>query len=569
MFSLNNIFQRYNKKIIARVCLAFIMFGFIGNNLFWGAKSPVYFYRDSIMNINWAVYYGKMLKNEKLAYRPDLFRLLEKKKVQRDTNIYYREEYGNIFKGPILKKEKVDLSDLLRFHHPPLWFIFLGGLFAIFGFYSWVVFLGQGIIGVMAILVTYFVGKKICSVSAGLFSAFVLSTLPSFLNICRQGFLETALLPLVLTGIILVDCILKYPLKRINYIFLGLICGVGMLTKTTFSLFVVLFFLIIAIFVDKKKIGYSVFLKNLLIAVILILVLLLPWYMYARGLLYEDIISNFHKGGSQKIIDFGSLFTLLPLIKNVQLGFIFFAVFILGITYFCIKPRFSASYLIAFLFFGYIFVILVPIAVISRYFSPFLPLITVLISCAVVDIPRFKRIIIIFLIGVSFAHGYGWFALGVFSRADQMIYFYDDIGVKYNRKYPVYSVDIKSSKLFSSYIPLPIMQQKAVYSIIKEISSPSGLKLIKITWSDKHILEARTLAAGLSLYSMFESFPLIIENPSPYQHEFFSGRIWLFVRGLNEDIESFLNINKKKSKTRYIRSIFLSPAIICDIFLEI
>jgi hypothetical protein len=550
--------QRYSKIIIS-VGLSLIIFGYILNNLFWGIKSPIYFYRDSIMNIHWAVCYGKTLRNEVSAYHPDLFDILESNHIKRDSNIYYPEEYSKIFKGPIAKKEKITIKDLLKFHHPPLWFTFLGGLFAVFGFQIWIIYFAQTILGAITIWLTYLAAKKILSPTTGLLSAFILSTLPSFLIITRQGFLEAMICPMVLIGIMLVDYILKNPIRLAYYLILGFVCSIGMLIKSTFFIYSISFFIVIIVFVDKKRISYSLFLKNLIFSIVLNIFIALPWYIYAYESFLYYFITSLCKGRAQFLLDPKNILIIFNIL-NGQLGSILFILLIIEIIYFCFKPRLNVTSLTFFLILGYLLTIFLPLAV--RHFSPFLPLATMLICYGITDLSRFKQWIITGLIIFGLIRGYGWFFPNFF-QTDQMSYFYDDTGIKeVKHSYSIYVTDI-NSRLFSSFAPLPDMQQKTVYNTIKEIPTLSGLKLAKIINPDAHILEAKTLAGALSLYSMLESYPLIIEDPNITKYRPFRNRIWIFLRSSGNSI-----INIKDAELNYITNVPLSYTVSCDIFRE-
>lgn len=566
--SLQSFKQRYSRVIIPIVLLLIIL-GYVTNNLFWAARSPIYFYRDSITNIHWAVYYAKALRNEGLAYRPDLMQILQSHNINRDSNIYHREEYSNIFKGPITKKKRITVEDLLKFHHPPLWFMFLGSLFAIFGFQLWVIYFAQTILGGITIWLTYLVVRRICSSSVALLSAFILSTLPSFLIITRQGFLEAMVCPMLLIGVILVDCILKYPSKRVYYVLFGFVCGTGMLIKSSFFLYIIMFFLVIVVFADKRRICPLSFFKNFLISIILMILIAAPWYIYAYKTILFYIFASIDKGRSVFLFHPKYIFGILPILKNVQLGSILFVLFIIGIIRHWVKPKSNMSYLIFFLICGYLLTFFLPFVSIVRYFSPFLPLVILVICYGIMDLPRFKRWVIVCLLIFGLIRGYGWFFPNFF-QADQMSYFYDDIGTKkVKHLFSISATDINSNSLLSSFAPLPNMEQRVVYNTIKNIPSSSGLKLVKIIYSNRYSLEKRTLAGALSLYSIFESFPLIIENSKLKlaKHRFIKDRIWIFLRNSDENI-TLPTLGKGKIRLKYIDSVSLSSMAMCDIFSE-
>ena len=253
----------------------------------------------------------------------------------------YYQEYSEIFKGPFISKEKIDIRDLLNSHHSPLWFILLGSLFAIFGFKLWVVYFAQAFLGALTIWLIYLLGRKTCFPSVGLLSAFILPTLPSFLIITRQGFLETMMCPIMLIGVILAYRLLEEPSMRLNYIIFGFICGIGMLVKSTFFVPVVLLLLIVIVivFADRKKIDTSWLLRNCSFSFIVMILIILPWYAYAHRTFLDYFMTGIDKGRGQFLFDIRNIFTVLPIIKNAQLGNFYFFLFITAIVSFGINPK--------------------------------------------------------------------------------------------------------------------------------------------------------------------------------------------------------------------------------------
>jgi len=83
-------------KIIISVSLLLIIFGYVGNNLFWGEKSPIYFYGDSMTNIHLALLYRKLLRNEGFVFQRDLFQTPRNNAIDFDRNIYKLKFFKNI-----------------------------------------------------------------------------------------------------------------------------------------------------------------------------------------------------------------------------------------------------------------------------------------------------------------------------------------------------------------------------------------------------------------------------------------------------------------------------------------
>jgi len=184
------------------------------------------------------------------------------------------------------------------------------------------------------------------------------------------------------------------------------------------------------------------------------------------------------------------------------------------------------------------------------------------------DLSKFGRLILPFLLIFSFVRGYGWLIPKI-SRLDTMRHFYYEIVtmdvLNENR---VFVEDINTSNPFSSFAPLPRWKQRAVYDEIKKIPTLYGLKLVKVKGTDKkHVLEKRTLSGALSLYGMLEDFPLIIEEPDYKFHGSVKDRIWVFLRDSDKDI-NLPNTDEKETKLKYVTSVFLSSAVTCDILIE-
>lgn len=573
---ISQLFNFSYSRIYIRVSLLLIIGCFIGNNLFFCKKSPVYFFRDSIMNINWAVCYGKCMQKKQAILYPDFFRALASKGIAVEGSIYYWRNYEDGFTRDCypasFKKINLDLCYFLKHHHLPLWFLFLGGLFVICGFKVWVIFFAQAILGGITLWIVYFAAKKIHSSGAGLLSAFVLSSLPFFLMISRQGFLEVMLFPAVLIVFIISKYILCFTDKRKYYLFLGIVFGAGMLIKVSFLIVVIVTLFVLGVFVWKRKKDRRFFLKNIFVSISIAGTFSLPFYVFCSKCLWPYTKGMILKGKKDFFIDPHCIEVLVSILKNVELGSILFVFFVFSLIYYMIKPRLKTSFLMVFIIFGMLFTVIIPMSLTARHYILFLPLIVILICCFVMDLPKLKRVIILFLVIFSFIRGYGWLFSGFFP-VDQMRYFYDEIGTtKVAQKYGCYAKDVISPGQFSSLCPLPAMRQREVYDEIKKISVASELKVVRIIDFDKYTLEKKILSGALSLFSGFEDKPIFIEMFESAKYGFFNskpfdGRVWIFLRGDDENAvlsgEYGGNVPLK-----YVTSIFLSSGISCDILKE-
>lgn len=556
-------FGRKYKKNIIFIILTVIVISFFGNNLWWAKESPVCFYEDSLCNMLWAVYFGKYFKQDNSTCKPELVRILQEYTI--DGGVAYSSEYNDFFRGPICAG-KITLKRLLNFHLPPLWSMFLGVIFALFGFHLWVFYFAQSLLGAATIIATYFLGKKIHSSSLGILSAFILSTLPDFISVIRQGFLEVMITPVLLLGMIAVIRIINNPLRKKHYIFLGVVCGIGMLIKNTFLLYNFVFLFVITGFIGRK-VNY----RNILIVIGIMFFVPLWWHICA----YREVTDYFNLALLKSRIyqiypDYSHVFYML---KNIQLGNIFFIFFAVGVIYFFRKAK--TKNLLAvfiFVFLGYVFSYSSSLAVIVRHYYPFLPFLTFIVCYGILNLGRFKRYVIIGVLFFGFFQGYGWLMLKS-PWLDQMQHFYYQVGVrKISHFFVFYAGDINSNKLFSIFSPLPNMRQKEVYETIKGIPSLSGVRIVQIQdLGGGDTLERRALCSYLTLQSAFEGYPLIVEHifcPSRFMDTMIcEDRIWIFLRGYRDIIDAPRRINSPDNLT-YIKSISFSSQLRCDLFKE-
>ncbi|MBN1872240.1 MAG: glycosyltransferase family 39 protein [Candidatus Omnitrophica bacterium] len=564
-FELSKVRQR---RIAVAIILSLIILFYIASNLLWGMRSPVYFYRDSIMNINWAVYYAKAMRGEGMAYRPDLIRILKDNDIIRDYNIYYSEAYSDVFMGPIGGNERIEVGDLFKLHHPPAWFLFLGSLFALFGFKVYVIYLAQSILGAVALWAMYVVGKRMHSSSLGLFSAFLLSTLHFFLFVTRQGFIETMLYPVVIMSFMLCRSILTSPSKLGNYFFLGAIFGFGMLIKASYAIFIIIFFIVLAFFLILKRSPKVAILRNVIISAIVMAIMALPYYSYVIDKLWPYAVSMFVKGETNYYFSPADIFGLFFILKTL-LGQVLTVVFIFTLVYSLARPRLPLSFLAAFVAFGCIFTISLPLSLNVRHYTLFLPFIILLICRSIMDMGSFKKIAVASLVVFGLVRGYGWLMPHVF-KGDSMEYLYDEIGTKDTKQgFHVYPRGVEYSNPFFSFAPLPPLDYRTVYDIVRGIEGRAGLKVVNIISSGApYKMETKGLAGALSLYSLIENVPLIIEGGGAAFRHPFKDRVWIIARGRKDAIDKSRLYKERNVDTRYVDSVFLSPTIICDIFIE-
>jgi len=270
---------------------------------------------------------------------------------------------------------------------------------------------------IFIIFPTYAIGTQLTERSdTGLLAAFLVSMFPMTFGLSRFFLLEFTLIAIVTLCLYL---ILSHTLLK-NFkksILLGILLGIGLLTKKTFILFIIAPFLLnlvieIKKIKEEKKLSISDFLRNvrfLNFSLILGIALLisLPWYLY------------FFLNISDKSFRFG-LFLPLNGLSFKELTFYLKSLFgeLSIINYFCliftplyflspvIKSREKWTILL-WLIVPYIFLSLLDNKE-GRYISPILPALALIISASITTIPLnwLRKLLITLLILFSFEQYY-------------------------------------------------------------------------------------------------------------------------------------------------------------------
>ena len=138
--------------------------------------------------------------------------------------------------------QQVNLRSLFEvltwsWNRPPLFHLSAVPLYRLFGVSTDVALMSNAVYVAILLLSVYGLGRRICNASVGLLAAFVVSTYPILFSISRMPYVDYALTAMVSLGIyLLVAC---EGFRRRGYcLLLGLVIGLGILTKWPFVAFV-------------------------------------------------------------------------------------------------------------------------------------------------------------------------------------------------------------------------------------------------------------------------------------------------------------------------------------------
>ena len=161
----------------------------------------------------------------------------------------------------------------LSFHdHPPLVFIIQWIFFKIGGINVWAARMPFALAGALSVLFLFFLGRELFSARIGLFSAAALAVANYAVWISRIGLLDGFL---VLWIILSLYFFVKAETKPINYLWWGIFCAAGILTKYTF---IFMFPVFIAMLFFRRKTVFKE--KWFYIGIIAFFILISPIIIY-------------------------------------------------------------------------------------------------------------------------------------------------------------------------------------------------------------------------------------------------------------------------------------------------
>ena len=168
----------------------------------------------------------------------------------------------------------VDANNEPHSFYPPLYPVFLSIIYKIFGHNRNMAVIFQSIIGGLACVLTYLIGRKLYSRQAGILAAFISAVYLPFIK--SAGLLLTELF-FTFILLLIIFYLLKAKEAKAGYkdcIILGLLLTAALLTKSAMALFP-LFILYFFINMKENKLSFDA--KKYLIVFLFSVLSMLPW----------------------------------------------------------------------------------------------------------------------------------------------------------------------------------------------------------------------------------------------------------------------------------------------------
>lgn len=221
----------------------------------------------------------------------------------------------------------INLLDV-SWYYPPLVYWASIPFYSVAGTGEFAGFLEMTFFLTLLVISVYQIGKRIYNPETGLFAAFCIGMFPITLQYGREYMLD---LPLAAMCAISVYSLIRTNdfSSRNNCIKFGVIFGFGMLTKWTFILFLappVLYFLMEGFRKATRK--YRIAL-NFLFAVIVSLVISLPWYLRNIVQILSNRLNELERGDLSLIENIFYYFSIIPSQISYPLALLFIAAIII------------------------------------------------------------------------------------------------------------------------------------------------------------------------------------------------------------------------------------------------
>lgn len=186
---------------------------------------------------------------------------------------------------------------LTRSWKPPVYPLFLAGIYSVFGHHYLAVRIIQSIIGALLCVLIFFIGKTIFNRKVGLLSAFILAFYPpyTFNYLCGPTtlFSETFVTFLLALTVLLVAKGLLLEFSPMDYLLTGILMGLLALTRSFFALFP---FILLALVFYKNKYALIFTVKKMLPLLIGFILVILPWIV-RNYFVYKAFVPFTTQGG--------------------------------------------------------------------------------------------------------------------------------------------------------------------------------------------------------------------------------------------------------------------------------
>lgn len=222
----------------------------------------------------------------------------------------------------------INLLDI-SWYYPPLVYWASIPFCAVAGTGEFAGFLEMTFFLILLVISVYQIGKRVYNPETGLFAAFCIGMFPVTLQYGREYMLDLPLAAMCAAAVYSLIRTNDFS-SRNNCIKFGVMFGLGMLTKWTFILFLappVIYYLSEGFRKASKK--YKIVL-NFLLAVLVSLIISLPWYLRNIVQILSNRLNELERGNLSVIENIFYYFTILP----SQISYVIALLFIIAVIIF-------------------------------------------------------------------------------------------------------------------------------------------------------------------------------------------------------------------------------------------
>ena len=249
-------------------------------------------------------------------------------------------KYMQLFeKTNLTTKQVEEIYPIFRFannYYPPFYHISTVPFYIVFGNNYDSALLTNLFFLFILIVSSFFIGKKLYNVKAGLIISFIISTIPIHSLLMRDYLIDFSLSAMVALGFVLL--LYTENFENIKYsILFGLAFGLGVLTKWSYPIYIFIpFCYSLYVFFRKnfyEKKNYTK-VKNIVYPLILAIIIALRWYTFSRIKILIPTILMYSKigpvEGDPSFLSISGLTYYFNIIIN-DYSFFYFIIFVISI----------------------------------------------------------------------------------------------------------------------------------------------------------------------------------------------------------------------------------------------
>jgi len=179
-----------------------------------------------------------------------------------------------------------------QFEKPILYYFLLAVMFKFFGVSAAMARFWSAAFGIIGVVLTYFLGKKIYGRSAGFIAAVILATSLEYLSLSRAVLTDIAFSALLSVSLAFFYFGYLNSEKRMGWFLLSFIsAGLATLTKGPIGIILPLFIILLfVLFSGELKLFFS---REILMGLVAFIVIALPWYWSTYGKFGQQFIDEF------------------------------------------------------------------------------------------------------------------------------------------------------------------------------------------------------------------------------------------------------------------------------------